>query len=120
MILDKIRKKDMISSPETVNSDWTSPSISLDDREGEFSISLKYESGSSVNMKVFFQVSNNEVDFGDVGNDLGDGGVTITDSEGAVIFDLPGTGCSYGRIRIEVTTGSIDIVELKYVASQRH
>lgn len=115
-VLDKIRKKQVLSAPETVNADWSSPSVSLDDREGDFSVSLKYDNGAGVDMKVYFQVSNDDLNYGDVE----DSEVTITDSEGVVIFDLPGSGTAYARLRIQVTSGSIDVLEIKYVASQRH
>lgn len=114
--LDIIRKKNLISSPETVNADWESPSVSLDDREGEFTLSLKYESGISVNMKAYLQVSNDDVDYGDVA----DSEVTITDSSGTVIYDINGSGCLYARLKIVVISGSIDVVDCKYAAKQRH
>lgn len=114
--LDQIRKKQLISSPETVNTDWATPSTSLDDRTGAFSLSLKYDNGLGVNMKVYIQLSNDDIDFGDIA----DSEVVITDASGTVIFDMEGSGAQYARMRIEVVSGSIDVLEAKYVGSQFH
>lgn len=121
-VIDIIRRKQLLESPETVNADWTSPSVSLDDRRDEWSLSLKYENGTSVNMRVYIQLSVDDVNFGDlVSPDPAESyDVQITDSSGVVIFDMDGTGVSYARIRIEVTSGSIDAVEVKYLAKQAH
>lgn len=118
--IDQIRKKKLIESPETVNTDWASPSVSLDDRLGPFSISLKYENGSSVNMNVYIQLSNDDINYGDISDDSGPVFAQITDSTGVVLFDLEGSGAQYARIRIEVVAGSIDVVEIKFVGSQLH
>ena len=115
-VIDQIRKKQLISSPETVNSNWASPSVSLDDRTGPFSLSIKYENGSSVDMKVYIQLSNDDLNYGDVEESE----AAIVDTNGVVIFDMEGSGAQYARIRIEVTTGSIDVVDLKFVGSQFH
>lgn len=124
-ILDKIRKKQLISAPETVNTNWASPSVSLDNREGDFSIALKYENGISVHMKVYIQLSHDDLDFGDIAptnpdGTPGDGCIEIIDSSGVCLFDLGGSGAEFARLRVEVITGSIDVVEIKYTASQRH
>ena len=113
--LDVIRKKVLVES-ETVNADWASPSVSLDDRADEFSISLKYDNGSTVNMVVWFQLSNDNVNFADVV----DSNVIITDNSGVVIFDLSGSGAIYARVRVAVTSGSIDVLDVKYMARQFH
>jgi hypothetical protein len=120
-VLDKIRRKQILDSSETVNSDWNSPAFSLDDREGDFSVSLNYVNGNDVDMKIYFQVSNDNVNFGDVPDY--DGIIrpaVISDTSGTVIFDLPGSGTAYARLRVEVVTGSIDVTEMKYIGSQRH
>lgn len=119
--LDVIRKKNLIEAPETVSTDWSSPSASLDDRADEFSISIKYENGTGVNMRVWFQLSNDNENFGDVEDVVsGDPYIAITDPEGVVIFDLAGSGALYARVRIEVIAGSIDVVECKFLARQFH
>jgi hypothetical protein len=116
MIIDQIRKRFLVSTPETVNTDWATPSTSLDDRTGAFSLSLKYDNGTGVNMKVYIQLSNDDIDFGDVE----DSEVIITDPSGSIIFDMEGSGAQYARIRVAVTAGSIDVLEAKYVGSQFH
>lgn len=115
--LDQIRKKQLIESPETINADWNSPSTSLDDRAGAFSLALKYENGvGPVSMVVTLQLSVDDINFADVT----DSEITITDTEGVAIYDVDGSGTSYARLKVTVTSGSIDAVELKYVASQFH
>lgn len=119
---DQIRKKQLLESPETVNSDWASPSTSLDDRVGPFTFSLKYENGSNVNMKVIFQVSEDDLNFGDVVSTDPDASyeVTITDNDGVVIFDVADSGASFGRVRVQVISGSIDVLEVKFNGTQFH
>jgi hypothetical protein len=120
-VLDIIRRKNLIDAPETIATDWVSPSVSLDDRMDEFSISVKYENGTAVNMRVWFQLSNDDENFGDVDDVIaGDPYIQLTDSEGVAIFDVGGSGAQYARIRIEVIAGSIDVVDLKYLAKQLH
>ena len=119
--LDQIRKKQLLSAPETINSDWVSPSTSLDDRVGAFSLSLKYENGTSVSMKIYVQLSNDNENFGDITGTLTDPAyIEITDNSGVALFDLEGSGAAFCRLRVELTSGSIDAVELKYNASQFH
>lgn len=119
--LDVIRKRNLIDAPESVSTDWASPSASLDDRADEFSISIKYENGTGANMRVWFQLSNDDENFADVEDVVsGDPFVAITDSEGVVIFDLAGSGALFARVRIEVVAGSIDVVECKYLGKQFH
>lgn len=120
-VIDQIKKKQLLLSPETVNSDWAAPSVSLDDRVGAFSLSMKYENGSAVEMNVYIQLSNDDINFGDIEDN--EGAVIkaqITDTDGVVLFDLEGSGAQYARIRVEVISGSIDVVEIKYVATQFH
>lgn len=114
--IDQIRKKQLITTPETVNANWASPSTSLDDRFGAFSLALKYENGSSVNMVVKLQLSLDNVNFADVA----DSEITITDSEGVAIYDIDGSGTSFARLSVTVTSGSIDVLEINYVGSQAH
>lgn len=115
---DQIKKKLIIDSPETVNTDWTSPSFSLDDRFGQLFISLKYNGGVSVNMRVYLQLSDTglDSDFATVTESL----QAITSVDGAVAYDLDGSGAPYARILVEVIGGSIDVYELRYTAGQFH
>lgn len=113
---DQIRKKDLISASETVNADWVSPSVSLDDRVGAFSISVDYANGSSANMKVFVQLSNDNTNFGEITESE----TAILDDSGTILFDLEGSGAAFARIKIEVTAGSVDITKIHYNATQFH
>lgn len=114
---DYIRKKEILDAPETVNTDWESPSFSLDDRVGAFSTAVKFEEGNGlVNMKVWFQLSNDNENFGDIDDS---DALIVTDS-GVVLFDLEGSGAAFARIRIEVTSGSINVVSILYNALQLH
>lgn len=119
-VIDIIRRKQLIDSPETVSMDWASPSVSLDDRQDEWSLSLKYENGIGVNMTVFLQLSVDDENFGDVSSNTESYEVQITDTEGVIIFDVDGSGASFARLRIQVDSGSIDVVEVKYLAKQAH
>ena len=119
--LDIIRRKTLIEAPETVTTDWVSQSASLDDRADEFSLSVKYENGSSVQMRLWMQLSNDNINFGDIVDNNGQPSyIDITDPDGVAIFDITGSGAQYVRIRIEVTSGSIDVVDVKYLARQFH
>lgn len=120
--LDIIRRKNLLEAPETITTDWVSPSASLDDRANEFSLSLKYENGSSVSMKIWLQLSNDNENFGDVIDNSNNQPtyIEITDPDGVAIFDMNGSGAQYVRLRIEVITGSIDVVDIKYLGKQFH
>jgi hypothetical protein len=115
-ILDNIRLKELIDSPETVNVDWESPSVSLDDREGEFSLTLYYENGSAVDMILRLQISADNENFADLaGTDQ-----AITDSSGMHIWDIAGSGALWVRAKVIVNAGSIDVTRILYAAKQRH
>jgi hypothetical protein len=115
---DMIKKKDIIDAPETVNSTWTSPSFSLDDRFGQLFISMRYENGVDVEMSVYLQLSDDNQDstFATVVESL----QPITAADGSVSYDLDGTGAPYARILIEVTSGSIDVTRIRMTAGQFH
>jgi hypothetical protein len=116
MVFDQIKKKQLLLAPETINTDWNSPSVSLDDRISAFSISVLYENGVGADLKVYVQLSNDDENFATIEESL----ALIVDSSGVVLFDLNGSGAQYARIFIEVTAGSIDVIEIKYVAVQAH
>lgn len=116
--IDMIRRIDVIETPETVSTNWSSPIWSLDNRFGPFSVSVKYANGVTPNMKVFFQVSNteNENDFASIAPTE----AVVTDSSGTILYDLDGTGVQFGRIFIQVISGSIDVVQIRYIGQQAH
>lgn len=115
-VLDSIKLKEILESPETVNIEWVSESFSLDDRDGEFSITVFYENGASPIMNFILQVSSDNINFAD----LTDYTQNITDSSGVHIWDINGTGTLWARVKIEVTSGSIDVTRILYAGKQRH
>jgi hypothetical protein len=115
-VLDTILLKDLVTSPTTVNTNYTSDVIDVTFREDEFSIQLDYDSGVTVNMELSLEVSADGVTFVPIGDSV----QIITDDTGTHIWDLSGTGTSYVRVAITVTTGSIDLQKLIYRAKRRH
>lgn len=115
-VLDQIRKVQLIETPETVNANWATPSTSIDNRAGAFSVFFTYENGSSVNMTAYLQLSVDGENWASVdGSDI-----AFTDNSGTIIYDVDGSGTQYVRIYIEVTAGSIDVTTSRYSASQYH
>jgi hypothetical protein len=115
-VIDQIRKRVLIDATETVNADWSTRSQTLDDRTGPFSLFIKYENGSSVDMVIKVQLSVNGTDWADIEETL----VPILDNEGSIIYDIDGSGTEFVRIAIIVNSGSIDVVEARFVGSQWH
>lgn len=115
-ILDSIRLKEMLEGTETVNVEWTSPSVSLDDRENEFSIQVNYENGSSPNMSLVLQISSDNINFSDIVESV----QAISDASGSHIWDIAGSGALYARVKIVVAAGSIDVTRIFYAGKQRH
>lgn len=117
-VLDQLRKQNLVPSPETVNTNWSTESASLDDRQGPFSLFIKYENGLSVNMVVQLEMSPT----GESGDwaVVDDSERTITDSEGMVYYDVKDSGAQFIRISIVVTAGSIDVYEGEYSAFKAH
>lgn len=113
---DQLSKYKLISSPETVNSDWASPSHTLDLITGPFSLFFKYANGVSVNMKVFIQVSTNNADWANITESE----VTITDNSGSVAYDIDGSGMQFVRIALQVTSGSIDVTAVDFSGGNLH
>ena len=115
-ILDAIRLKEMLEGVETVNVDWFSPSISLDNRENEFSIQVNYENGSSPNMTFILQISSDNINFADITESA----QAISDASGSHIWDIAGSGALYARVKVAVAAGSIDVTSIFYAGKQRH
>lgn len=115
-ILDSIRLKEILEVPETVNAEWFSPSFSLDNREGEFSVQVNYENGTNVSMRLWLQISSDNINFAD----LTDTNQDIFDNSGMHIWDIAGSGALFARVKIEVTTGSIDVTRVFFAGRQRH
>ena len=115
-ILDAIRLKEILEGTETVNVEWTSPSFSLDDREDEFSIQINYNNGVAPNMSLILQISSDNINFGDITESV----QTISDTSGSHIWDIAGSGALYARVKIAVSSGSIDVTRIFYAGKQRH
>lgn len=115
-VLDVIRKKNLIDAPESVSTDWASPSVSLDDREDEFSIQVNYENGVSPAMSFILQISSDNVNFADIVESA----QSVTDASGSHIWDIAGSGALYARVKIAVTSGALDVTRIFYAAKQRH
>lgn len=114
-ILDTILIKEIVSTTEVVNTDYVSDSIDISFRENEFSIQVNYSNGVNVDMEVFVEVSNDNVNFGRI-----DDPVPITDSDEGILFDIFGTGTNFLRIGITVNSGSINLDKIIYKAKRRH
>ena len=115
-ILDSIRLKEILEATESVSLDWTSPSFSLDDREDEFSIQINYDNGISPNMSFVLQISSDNVNFADVTESV----QAVSDAFGSHIWDIAGSGALYARIKIIVSSGSLDVTRILYAGKQRH
>ena len=53
-------------------------------------------------------------------SEITDSEQTISDPTGSHIWDIAGTGLIYLRVKVEVTTGSIDVDRILYSAKRRH
>lgn len=115
-ILDNIRLKEILEGTETVNVEWVSPSVSLDDRENEFSIQINYENGSAPNMSFILQISSDNINFADITESV----QAVSDPSGSHIWDIAGSGALYARVKIAVAAGSIDVTRIFYAGKQRH
>jgi hypothetical protein len=115
-VLDGILKK-TIEENFTVNTEYLSERIDIDNREQEFSIQLNYSNGDgSVDMTIKLEASIDGENF----SEITDSDQSITDDTGTHIYDIAGSGVIYLRVKIEVNAGSIDIDELLYSAKRRH
>jgi hypothetical protein len=115
-VLDSIRLKEVLESTETVNLEWFSPSFSLDDRDGEFSITVYFENGIAPSMNFILQVSSDNISFADITESF----QLVTDTSGSHMWDIAGSGALYARVKIEVSSGSIDVTRILYAGKQRH
>lgn len=114
-VLDGILKK-TIEEDFTVNTEYLSERIDIDNREEEFSIQLNYSNGVNVDMIIKLEASVDGENF----SEITDSDQNITDSTGTHIYDIAGSGVIYIRVKIEVNTGSIDIDKLIYSGKRRH
>jgi hypothetical protein len=115
-VLDSIRRKELLESPESVSAEWVSPVVSLDDREGEFSIMVMYQNGISPSMSLILQISSDNVNFADVTESV----QSVSDESGSHIWDIAGSGALYLRVKIAVSAGSLEVSRIIYAGKQRH
>lgn len=115
-VLDTILKKELIKTPETVNTTYFSETIEIDNREDSFAVQIEYDNGINVDMTFHLLVSTDDDDYVRVT----DTDQVITDSSGVHIYDVAGTGAPYLRVEIEVRTGSIDLTTIRYNGKRRH
>jgi hypothetical protein len=115
-VLDSIRLKELLESPESVSADWVSPVVSLDNREGEFSIMILYQNGISPSMSLILQISSDNVNFADVTESV----QSVSDESGSHIWDIAGSGALYLRVKIAVASGSLEVSRIIYSGKQRH
>lgn len=114
-VLDAILVAELINVPTTVNSNFSTDSIDISNRQDEFSVQINYDSGSTVDMNFLLEVSNDNINFSTMGTQ------NVTDTSGTHLFDVTGgTGTRYLRISIEVITGSIDVQRILYDAKRLH
>jgi hypothetical protein len=116
-VLDIILINEMVEGPITVNTDFLSNVVDISFRESESSIQIDYNNGSGdVNMEILLQASNDAINFSDV---LSSSQQIVEDS-GTHIIDIFGTGVSYLRVSIVITSGSIDLQSCVWKGKRRH
>lgn len=113
-VLDIILVKNLIDAPTTVNTNFSTNSIDISNRQDAFSVQLIYNNGVAVDMDIFLEVSNDNVNFSPVASQ------NITDSSGGHIFDVDDTGTGYMRISITVNAGSMDVQSIVYKGKRLH
>jgi hypothetical protein len=116
-VLDIILINEMVKGPVTVNSDFLTDIVDISFKEAESSIQINYTNGSGdVDMEILLQASNDAINFSDV---LSSSQQIVEDS-GTHIIDIFGTGVSYLRVSIIVTSGSIDLQSCVWKGKRRH
>ena len=114
-VLDATIKKILIDN-ETINSDYSSEVIDIDNREGAFSLQVNYSNGvGPVDIDVAYQLSIDGINFVTVTSEE----INIPDESGTALIDILATGASFLRLRFIVNSGSIDVTTL-YSGKRRH
>jgi hypothetical protein len=113
-VLDIILLKDLVTDPVTVNTEYISETIDVSFREDEFAIQVNWENGLGVDMEIFLEASNDNVNYAPMSSQA------IEDESGMHMFDVGFCGAVFIRIRIEVSAGSIDLTGISYRAKRRH
>lgn len=115
-VLDSIIQEDLLVGPETIDTSFSTDYIDISGTEDDFSVNFVYDSGSSVDMTLYLQVSNDGTNFVDVG----DSDQVISDNSGTHLWDIASTGAIFLRVRVEVRSGSIDIQRISFSGKRRH
>jgi hypothetical protein len=115
-VLDQIFRKSILKGPEEVSADYQTPHVSLDGIQDEFSISLSFENGSSVNMDLYIEFGNDGINFAQDSTTQ----VNTTDTSGSITWDFPGTGVQFARVSIVVTSGSLDLSNVVLIGKRNH
>ena len=115
-VLDMILVKELVDTATTVNGDFESVAVDITNREAECSFQVNYENGIGVNMEISLEVSSDGINYAQIEESK----QQIVDTEGIHIVDLFGTGTNYARVKIEVTSGSIDVTRILYSGKRRH
>ena len=113
-VLDAILVKEMCSYPTTVNTNFTSDVVEIDNREDAFTVQLNYNNGSSVDMDLNLEYSSDGINFVVAKTQ------NITDDTGTHLWDIEDTGSRYLRVTITVNSGSIDVTRMLYSGRRRH
>lgn len=115
-VLDMILIEDLVTSPITVNTDYTSEAVDLTFREAAFSIQVDYDGGVGVNMNLYLEYSVDGVTY--VRNN--DDDIPVSDPTHTHIWDIEESGVAYLRVGIEVLAGSIDLQQIIIKQKRRH
>lgn len=116
-VIDSIVRDELISSPETISSDFTSDFIDMSGVEESFSVQLTYSGGNgSVDMTFFLEVS---VD-GNAYVPISETEFDITDDSGVMIWEVVGRGVNFLRVATTVNAGQVTIDTISYSGNRRH
>lgn len=114
-VLDSIIKFTMIEQ-ESVSADFTSDPFDISGSEFGFSIQASLDNGNSPNMVFSLEVSTDGINYATLTNS----DQTFTDTDGSILWDVISTQISFVRVHVQVTSGSVDIVECIISAKRRH
>jgi len=77
---------------------------------------VTYANGVSPNVTLILQLSSDNINFADLTESF----QAVTDSSGSHMWDINGSGALYARVKIAVTSDSLDITRIFYAGKQRH
>lgn len=116
-VIDSIVRSELIDSPETISSDFTSNSVDMSGVEESFSVQLDYSNGNgSVDMTFSLEVS---VD-GNAYVPITETEFDVTDDSGVMIWEVVGRGVNFLRVATTVVGGQLTIDNISYSGNRRH